>query len=251
MFKRKQQPFNYNEAVLEISKQLRNNTIQLSDPSYEGENKKTFLAYNLNDLNKLLRSTTTKTRELLTEKGFTLTIDDRVEKTVLLNTEISELADAVKKGLGRDAEGAEIADIVIRATNFLCLDETYHSYQKLSNVLAQTPSNTDKVTVGACVSDSESKLKKDKYSLIEDMMVCWIEIKRASEMVWVCCTDKLGEDKFNTAFIILWNKVIDLIAYCSAYTTLYLPGNLQYYIGYKMNENFKRPYKYGTSEEVK
>ena len=251
MFKRKQQPFNYNEAVLEISKQLRNNTIQLSDPSYEGENKKTFLAYNLNDLNKLLRSTTTKTKELLTEKGFTLTIDDRVEKTVLLNTEISELADAVKKGLGRDAEGAEIADIVIRATNFLCLDETYHSYQKLSNVLAQTPSNTDKVTVGACVSDSESKLKKDKYSLIEDMMVCWIEIKRASEMVWVCCTDKLGEDKFNTAFIILWNKVIDLTAYCSAYATLYLPGNLQYYVGYKMNENFKRPYKYGTSEEVK
>lgn len=251
MFKRKQQPFNYNEAVLEISKQLRNNTIQLSDPSYEGENKNTFLAYNLNDLNKLLRSTTTKTRELLTKKGFTLSIDDRVEKTVLLNTEISELADAVKKGLGRDAEGAEIADIVIRATNFLCLDETYHSYQKLSNILAQTPSNTDKVTVGACVSDSESKLKKDKYSLIEDMMVCWIEIKRASEMVWVCCTDKLGEDKFNTAFIILWNKVIDLTAYCSAYATLYLPGNLQYYVGYKMNENFKRPYKYGTSEEVK
>lgn len=251
MFRRKQQPFNYNEAVLEISKQLRNKTIQLSDPSYEGENKNIFLSYNLDDLNKLLRSTTTKTRELLIEKGFTLSINDRAEKTVLLNTEISELADAVKKGLGRDAEGAEIADIVIRATNFLCLDETYNSYQKLSNVLAQTSSNTDKVTVGACISDSESELKKDKYSLIEDMMVCWIEIKRASEMVWVCCTDKLGGDKFNTAFIILWNKVIDLIAYCSAYATLYLPGNLQYYVGYKMNENFKRPYKYGTSEEVK
>lgn len=251
MFRRKQQPFNYSEAVLEISKQLRNNTIQLSDPSYQGENKKTFLAYNLNDLNKLLKSTTTKTRELLTKKGFTLSIEDRVEKTVLLNTEISELADAVKKGLGQDAEGAEIADIVIRATNFLCLDETYHSYQKLSNVLTQTVSNTDRVTIGASISDYESNLKKDKYLLIEDMMVCWVEIKRASELLEVCCVDKMGSDKFNTAFIVLWNKVIDLIAYCSAYVTLYLPENLQYYVEYKMGVNFKRPYKYGTSEEVK
>lgn len=251
MFRRKQQPFNYSEAVLEISKQLRNNTIQLSDPSYQGENKKTFLAYNLNDLNKLLKSTTTKTRELLAKKGFTLSIEDRVEKTVLLNTEISELADAVKKGLGQDAEGAEIADIVIRATNFLCLDETYHSYQKLSNVLTQTVSNTDRVTIGASISDYESNSKKDKYSLIEDMMVCWVEIKRASELLEVCCVDKMGSDKFNTAFIVLWNKVIDLIAYCSAYVTLYLPENLQYYVEYKMSVNFKRPYKYGTSEEVK
>lgn len=251
MFKRKEKQFSYNNAVLDITKELRNKNIQLSDSEYGGTDKRTHLAYNLNDLNKTLRYATLNTRELLMQKGFTLSIDDRVEKAVLLNTEISELADAVKKGLGIKAEGSEIADIIIRATNFLCLDETHHSYEKLSCVLSQTATNTDTVTIGTSVDNFDPNNKRNKYILIEDMMICWMDIKKSSEMVEICCSNKLGSDKFNTSFIILWNKIIELAAYCSAYVTLYLPENLQFYIDCKMEENFKRPYRYGTSEEIK
>lgn len=251
MFKRnKNGRFDYTKAVMDISREIRNKNLEACDPNNGSPIQKLFLVYNLKDMNKLLHTTSVITRKLLSDKGFTLSIEDRVEKSVLLNTEISELADAVKKGLGKEAEGSEVADIIIRASNFLCLDETYHNYQKLSNVLIRSAENTDTVSVAASISGYSDKVK-DKYLLIEDMMRCWVEIKDASEMVEICYSEKLGEEKFNTAFIILWNKIIDLSAYCSAYVTLYLPQNLQYYINDKMNKNFERPYKYGTYEEVK
>lgn len=250
MFKRNKKTFDYNECLLAINRELRNKKLEKYDPILNTDIDSSTLVYNLNDMNKLLKSTTSNTRELLTEKGFCTSIKDRVEKSVLLNTEISELADAVKKGLGDSAEGSEIADIIIRASNFLCLDETYHQYQKLSYVISSNIRNSDTVSVMVADPNTSNKIT-GKYALIEDMMVCWTEIKKASEMVEICYLNKLGEEKFISAFIVLWNKIIDLSAYCSAYVTLYLPKNLQYYISDKMIKNFNRPYRYGTSEEVK
>jgi NTP pyrophosphatase (non-canonical NTP hydrolase) len=58
---------------------------------------------------------------LLKVKGFECTTDSFWEKVALCHTEVSELADLVKKqGINADkAEiGAEVADIIIRAMNF-------------------------------------------------------------------------------------------------------------------------------------
>ena len=250
MFGRKRKAeFDYANAVMDISREIRNKNLMLYDNAVNGS-ENSFLVYNLRDMNKLLHSTTVSTKQLLSEKGFTVSLADRVEKSVLLNTEISELADAVKKGYGDEDEGSEIADIIIRAVNFFCLDETFHNYEKLTYILKQKCSSTDTITVPTPLN-REAKEVKNKYILIEKMMNCWVEIKDASEMLEICYSENLGEDKFNTAFIILWNKIVDLCAHCSAYVTLYLPQNLQYYVDSKMSKNFNRPYKYGTSEEVK
>lgn len=250
MFKRRKPQFDYNECLMSINREIRNKNLQKYDTANSDKLGVCSLTYNLNDMNKLLHLTTSSTKELLVEKGFTTSLEDRVEKSVLLNTEISELADAVKKGYGVDAEGSEIADIIIRASNFLCLNETFHQYLKLSYAISNNLKSHD--TVSVTISNNKNLDEKQrKYSLIEHMMTSWIEIKKASEMVEICCQEKLGEERFVSSFIVLWNKIIDLSAYCSAYVTLYLPKNLQYYVTKKMNENFKRPYRYGTSEEVK
>lgn len=248
MFKRRSKTFNYMECLECINREIRNRELEKYDDNVETNT--STLMYNLNDMNKLLINTTYATRKLLKEKGFSLTIADRVEKTVLLNTEISELADAVKKGYGVNDEGSEIADIIIRAANFLCLDETYHQYEKLSYAMSSKliPSEVISVTVS---NPNKTDIRVSKYELIEDMMCCWVEIKKASDMLEVSFNNQLGEEKFVSSFIILWNKIVDLCAYCSAYVTLYLPKNLQFYIEHKMDKNFKRPYKYGTSEEIK
>jgi NTP pyrophosphatase (non-canonical NTP hydrolase) len=59
--------------------------------------------------------------KLLKEKGFDCTTDSFWEKVALNHTEISELADLIKKeGINADKAkiGGEIADIIIRAMNF-------------------------------------------------------------------------------------------------------------------------------------
>jgi len=247
MFGRKIEPFNYIECLNSINKELRNRELEKYDECIETNT--STLIYNLSDMNKLLKNTVYLTRDLLKEKGFSLTLKDRVEKSVLLNTEISELADAVKKGYGVNEEGSEIADIVIRAANFLCLDETFHQYEKISYAISlDLVSEVISVTVN---NPDKTNPTESKYKLIEDMMCCWIEVKKASDMVEISYDNKLGEEKFVSSFIVLWNKVVDLCAYCSAYVTLYLPENLQFYVQRKMCKNFERPYKYGTSEESK
>ena len=248
MFGKKSKEFDYIQCLKSINKELRNRELEKYDDSIETNT--SILMYNLNDMNKLLKSTVYSTRDLLKQKGFSLSLKDRVEKSVLLNTEISELADAVKKGYGANEEGYEIADIVIRAANFLCLDETFHQYEKLSYAISSkiVPSEVISVTVK---NPDSTDIKKIKYELIEDMMCCWIEVKKASDMLDISYNNKLGEEKLISSFIVLWNKIVDLCAYCSAYVTLYLPKNLQFYVAHKMDKNFKRPYRYGTSEEIK
>jgi NTP pyrophosphatase (non-canonical NTP hydrolase) len=58
--------------------------------------------------------------KLLEEKGFGYSIDTFWEKVTLAHTELSELADHVKKnGFGdKEAIGSEIADVMIRTMNF-------------------------------------------------------------------------------------------------------------------------------------
>lgn len=248
MFRRKSKPFDYIECLETINREIRNIELREYDDSYSTNS--SVLIYNLNDMNKLLGSTVETTQKLLYEKGFSLSLKDRVEKSVLLNTEISELADAVKKGYGHEEEGSEIADIVIRAINFLCLEETFHQYQKLSYAMSKKMAGSEVISIRVNNPD-KSNPTKTKYELIEDMMCCWLEVKKASDMVYVSYYENLGEEKFVSSFILLWNKVVDLCAYCSAYVTLYLPSNLQFYVENKMNKNFNRPYRYGTSEQNK
>lgn len=251
MFKfRKKDAFIYEDFVNEISKQLRYYNLSQFENDITGK-RKTVLEYNLNDLNKLLKSTTVKTKKLLSEKGFSSSINNRVDKAVLLNTEISELADAVKKGLGVESEGLELADIVIRAVNFLCLDETYEDYIKLCELVSNNAEHSfEKISIAITIPDINNRISS-KYCLIEDMMMCWVEIKKASEMLEVCFINNLDYKNFSAAFIILWNKIVDLIAYCNCYATVYLPENLQFYVDTKMDKNFKRPFKYGVCEEHK
>lgn len=255
MFKfRKQNNFIYEDFVNEMTRQVRYYNLSQFDKDVLGGKRRTIIDYNLSDVNKILKSTAIDTRQLLLDKGFSISIHDRVDKSVLLNTEISELADAVKKGLGSDAEGLELADIVIRASNFLCLNETHCEYIKLCNLITKDVEHTiEKISVTVtmpAVDDEDNKISS-KYYLIEEMMVSWIDIKRASEMLEVCFINDLDYQKVLSSFILLWNKVIDLTTYCKCYATLYLPENLQFYIDAKMDKNFKRPYKYGVCKEHK
>lgn len=198
-------------------------------------------------INEILLNTVVKSKQLLEEKGFPNTLNARVEKHVLLGTEVSELADAVKKGKGEVEEGEELADIVIRLCNFLCADETFNQYVKLSEVFwkyeAEFPN-----AINIEIYDSKKhglSMVEAKYVIIQQMMICNENVRvNADNFV------RVGIHNADPVPLInLWYACLKMAALCDAYAETFLPETLQFYIHAKMDKNFKRPYRYNTCDE--
>ncbi|MGL5711376.1 MAG: hypothetical protein ACRCX2_00025, partial [Paraclostridium sp.] len=116
---------------------------------------------------KSMKEISNRTGALLTEKGFKNNLCSAgFEKIVLLNTEIGELTDAIKKGLGGREEGLELADIIIRASNFCCakdVSESFESYYDFIERLGDRSVYDVNLTLSNC--DVE-----DKFMIIDKMI---------------------------------------------------------------------------------
>lgn len=187
--------------------------------------------------------TSSITKKLLSEKGFSNTIHSYIEKHVLLGTEVSELADAIKKGKGEDYEGEELADIAIRACNFVCCDEVHEVYTRwyAPNNYSEDAADIVQVTIWTHQIKNTVDMK---YAVLGEMMSVIESIKRKSiDIVYSTSTNLTYIEE-------LVDLVHELIALCVLYSERFLSENLQDYIDRKMRYNFKRPYKYNTYEEV-
>lgn len=201
--------------------------------------------YSLNDIEKELFDTAVMAEKLLKEKGFSLSLNEcGISKSVFLNTEISELADAVKKGLGKDEEGLELADISIRAAGILICFETKDLFQDLHEQIASKVFDR-KIEVELC-TNIDNDLCSKKIDCIENMMNLWFLINFNLKKYI-----KLNNNNNNSdAFIKLWKNITKLICCCKLYCDVFLQKNLQDYINEKMEINFKRPIKYNTSGNI-
>lgn len=205
-------------------------------PLYEG--------YLKREIGETVFYTSSITKKLLAEKGFSNTLHSYIEKHVLLGTEISELADAIKKGKGEDHEGEELADIVIRACNFICCDEVHNVYANWYAPNNYSDDVTDIVQVTIHTHQINNTVDM-KYAVLGEMMSIVEEIKRKSiDIVHLVSTDLVRIEE-------LVELVHELVALCVFYSDRFLSENLQDYIDKKMRYNFKRPYKYNTFEELK
>lgn len=203
----------------------------------------------IRDMNNLLCETTIKEKELLKQKGFSNSlVHNRTVKSVLLNTEISELADAVKKDLGKEAEGFELADIVMRCTNFLCSDETISQYLKLSIEIKKELSEFENKYFAISVNTYSQSENESKFVMIEDMMRVWNEVNTSSKIMMYAYHN--SEKNFLKLFVAMWNNIIELVSLCDVYADVFLPENLQYYVETKMEQNFGRPFRYNISGNI-
>ena len=198
-------------------------------------------------INNLCLSLTEQIRKLWEEKGFSYSfLETRSEKVVLMISEISELADAVKKGKSEKEIMFELADIVIRATNLLCCDETFLCYKNMCKIM---PNHDISLPLLSADKISQEKEMKLKYDMIERMHQVCSDIIISSKRVEFTITDR-PEDK-PREFIIMWNHIMILIGYCIVYVNSFNKSqNLQEAIKEKMAINFNRPYKYNTFEEM-
>lgn len=199
--------------------------------------------YSLNDIERELFDTAIMSEKLLKEKGFSLSLTEcGISKSVFLNTEISELADAVKKGLGEEAEGLELADISIRAAGILVCFETKDLFKDLHEQIMNKLLNK-KIEVKLC-TNIDSDLCNKKIDCIENMMNLWFSINlNLKKSIQLNNTD-------SDVFIKLWKNITKLICCCKLYCDVFLHENLQDYINEKMEINFKRPIKYNTSKNI-
>ena len=238
---------NYIDVVNEVTQSL--NEYKM----FQLDNSKTFMVTRfVKDINDLLYRTTLMTSELLDEKGFSKSlILNRVAKSVFLNTEISELADAIKKNLGKEEEGFEIADIIIRSTNFLCAIETFKEYEKLSLEVQKNSIAFENKFFKIPVFNFSGMAEEDaKLNLVENMMRIWNDINTSSELMVHAYRSKDSRKGFTKLFIGLWNHIMELTALCEVYTDMFLSKNLHYYIDKKMNKNFERPFRYNISGNI-
>lgn len=198
-------------------------------------------------INDLCLNLSEQIRKLWKEKGFNSSfLETRSEKVVLMISEISELADAEKKGKSEKEIIFELADIVIRAANLLSCDETLPCYKNMCKIMP----NHD-ISLPLLVSkdiSSEKKLKL-KYDMIEKMHEVCGDIIFSSKRLEFSIEER-PEDKARE-FIIMWNHIMILVGYCIVYVdSFYENQNLQEAIQEKMAINFNRPYKYNTFEEM-
>lgn len=202
-----------------------------------------------NILNNISKELVGSILKLWKEKGFSDSlIENRAMWTTLLISEVSELADAEKKGLFVDNTLYEIADIVIRATDLLCYKEVLPIYKNLCSQMNEKCVIT--VPVFRTFSFYDSEIQNSKFLMLESMHKICIDIAEQTKRFAFAY-----ETKDNVAVarevILLWYKIMVLIGYCKAYLfSFYERENLQDIINHKMNLNFKRPYKYNTNEEM-
>lgn len=219
------------------------------------------VCYNHKAIHDLIYEVTEQTRQLLEEKGFSNCLKTScAEKFVLLGTEISELADAVKKGKGTEEEKMEIADILIRACNFLCSIEVYNSFLAINHYIKTEEDEFIRY---------EFKVDEDIQAMIMKMQMSWynkandnvvpVKYSIISEMMKInhaigVQLDTLSflEEKDEKAHVEIYYKICHLVMVCGFYADLFLGDEkMQDFTQRKMDINFKRPYKYNTFEENK
>lgn len=192
-------------------------------------------------VNSLLFSTTCRTKKLLEEKQFCNSlINSRNKKTVLLATEISELADAVKKGEGLLRESEELADIIIRSCNFLCAIETFDIYR---DTLLNCEDLKKKEIIVNLSSDffRSTNSINSKFEILENMLKTW-------GLILNSCVVFL-ENRNRENFIDMWEKIAKLNAYCKIYCNEFIKMDLREIVESKMNKNLSRKIRYNCCEE--
>lgn len=195
---------------------------------------------NLEYINDLALNTIYDSKVLATAKGFGNSIKAYNEKVVLLNTEISELADAVKKGLGDEEEGFEVADIIIRACGLYCVFEEINKYRSAKKRFDEYRI-IGKIN-NTCKSDFSDKSLKSKFEDIKRIMESWTIISSCYEMA--------SRGKLDNLYDCSWCNLLILICQCDYYCKKYLDEDVEYFIKEKMKINFSRPYQYGICKEM-
>lgn len=211
--------------------------------------KNSYITYVVPEINNQIMSYVVSTEELLREKEFSLCLlTEGITKSVFLNTEISELADAVKKGFGDESEGLEVADIVIRACNFLCADETFDEYKSITEVLNHNIGDSEIIKVAISL-DRNKTTEESKFIFIENMMKQWFALNNSLNHF----IDSLDKNKNiqNMMITQLWGDTLLLICMCDLYADMFLEENLHFYVRKKMDINSQRPVRYNISEKVK
>jgi hypothetical protein len=186
-------------------------------------------------------------KHLIESKGFSLDIEDYNEKVALLHTEVSELIDAYKKGKGDDAEGEEIADILIRLMNIPCI---------LPKVLDHINTRLRNGAIYFDVhEDDEKDIPRIRYELFKSMHKSVAEIGCALDDYMDMLEDEedMDAEDNNEIYGILhgvgYNSV-ELIMLCEVYAENILNKNLQDLVDAKMAKNWERPYRYNTNPEL-
>jgi NTP pyrophosphatase (non-canonical NTP hydrolase) len=189
-----------------------------------------------------------KTKELLDSKGFSYDIEDRPEKIALLQTEVSELIDAFKKGRVDEEEGEELADIVIRLMSIPCM------YFDVASFLVEIidKHHNDIITLTVSEVSKFDTVRRVKYFVTYMMfkMICTLDDKLLDlEFVYSKKqTTKKGFGKTAIEEVAYMMAMIVLI--CQIYAEDILKANLQDLINKKMQKNRLRPYRYNTAPEL-
>lgn len=206
--------------------------------------------FTLVSINFFVKEISEKTRELHKLKYFNTSLyDSRIEKNILLLSEIGELTDAIKKGNGEEKEAEELADIYIRACNYLCADETYVFYTKLSESLNNKSifDENFSILISKDLLDKE-KLVYKKFAVLEAMYEQCYEIKKESITFLKA---RYTEEEFKyRGFLRLWSQVMRLICLCEFYSNHFLNSGLRLAVTNKMNNNFNREARFNTCKEM-
>jgi NTP pyrophosphatase (non-canonical NTP hydrolase) len=191
------------------------------------------------ELSEFVQTNYISVKVLLDEKGFNYDMSDTPEKIALLHSEISELADAFKKGKGDDEEGAEIADIAIRLMNVPCI------YPKIIDNLGSFDiSESFEVALEHLYKDSP--IKSIKYTAICSMHEAVVDLDR--ELLLLQYDDNGEENGRNYMHII--SLIYTILTLLYLYSDLILHANLQELVDKKMDKNWKRPYRYNTNPKL-
>lgn len=209
------------------------------------------LIYDIKNAYNFILNNSKRTKELLDKKGFTYNLDDYKEKIVLLGTEISELADAFKKGKGAEAEGEEIADIIIRLMNIPCLFPDINKViTELMNELDDDkPSTATIYLVGVTKQDRISKIK---YAFVYSMMktLAALDETLVELQFWYDNNKTIKSRKVKVVINKAIINIVSFVCLCQLYSSDILRVNLQDLVDNKMKKNFQRPYRYNTAQEM-
>lgn len=187
------------------------------------------------------------TKSLLDQKGFSYSYEKNrknlVERSVLLVTEVSELADANKKRLGEIEEMDEVADIVIRMVGYLLM---FDNISKRVEEQFEILSNGEKCeyTPDFSYLDNDDYYNK-KLVLINDIQNQVFQLNTVLESYYNYKSNK--DSKLIDSII---NCIINVLMMCEFYMDYFLYGvELQIAINEKIKKNYLRPIGYGYNKE--
>lgn len=195
-----------------------------------------------------LKKNVERTKVLLDSKGFSCEPREIAKKIVLIHTEMSELADAVKKGL--DTEPEEVADIAIRIFNLpLVFEKEYNSM--INSMDQESMDNLLKSQEGKEVfrlKENNADVCEQKYEDIYHITRSFNkEIGHFAEEIYSATNAMYIQEGVIKNFI---DSIIFSLCRLELYLRKYHPDtNLQKEIDKKQDINFKRPYKFNTYEE--